>query len=577
MRIFNKLRLQGRFLLISGAGVALLVLCAAAAFDEVATQQMTTKMQTISSNELQSLHSLVLSAMAQRRGDTNNVAVAVFNSWFEARNKEYPGKLWSVWDPKTVAYMAKHDPQRAPKAAADDIDEEVMRTGKPVERFVGDTYRYSIPIVMGVTPGTGEHVCVLCHTNLMDQNNGEVIAVFSSSLTTSADRAQLRHFTLLITGSLLLAGLVMLFALKVVFKRVINVPLFAMTKSMEHLAQGDLDAEIPFADRSDEMGDIAKAVHVFKDNALRINQMNAEQAEQKRRTEAERQTAMSLLAATFEKTVGAVINTVSTAVAKLQASSGQMAVAANETGARVNSVTNASDQAATNVQAVAAATEELNGSIGEIRHQVERASNASNRASQEASTATHTVQLLSEAAGKIGEVVHLINNIANQTNLLALNATIEAARAGDAGKGFAVVASEVKALANQTARATEDIAMQIAAVQTGTKEAVSAITLVSQVIGEVSEISSSVAAAIEQQASATGEIARNVDQASTGTRNVSDNIASVSTAANQTGQAAEQIQAASTELSRQATLLRTEVDRFLDEVRGNAGSPKVDA
>ncbi len=349
--------------------------------------------------------------------------------------------------------------------------------------------------------------------------------------------------------------------------RSIVTPVDAMSGAMARLADGDLDADIPARDRHDEIGRMAVAVQVFKDSLLRVRRLEAEQAEQKRRAEEERRAAMHKMADAFEGSVGKVVQTVTSAATELQAAAGQMATAATETSAQATTVAASAQQASANVQTVASATEELSTSIGEIAGQMSRSQTVAERAADEAKRTTRLVQTLKDSVVNIGAVVGLINDIASQTNLLALNATIEAARAGDAGKGFAVVANEVKALANQTAKATGEISSQIDEVQGRTDEAVAAIGMISRVIDEMNEISGSVAAAVHQQTAATGEIARNVEQAAVGTQEVSSNIVSVEQAAQDSGQAANQIRESSLDLSRQAEYLSQEVARFLHQVR----------
>jgi hemerythrin-like metal-binding protein len=357
--------------------------------------------------------------------------------------------------------------------------------------------------------------------------------------------------------------------LSVLIARSIVVPVAAMTGAMTRLADGDKTVDIPARDNKDEIGAMAAAVQVFKDNAIRMEQMTAAQEEQKRRAEADRHAAMRTMADNFEGSVGKVIEAVTAAATQLQASSNQMAATATETSAQATTVASSAQEASANVQTVASATEELASSISEISRQVERSQSVAGRAGEEAAHTTQLVKALAGNVGKIGEIVNLINDIASQTNLLALNATIEAARAGDAGKGFAVVANEVKHLANQTAKATDEIASQIAAVQHGTGDAVKAIDSITKVITEMGEISASVASAVAEQTAATGEIARNVEQAAVGTQEVSANITSVEQAARETGQAADQIKSSAGELSQQAEYLRGEVGRFLTQVRAD--------
>ncbi|KIL97180.1 hypothetical protein CCC_00241 [Paramagnetospirillum magnetotacticum MS-1] len=357
--------------------------------------------------------------------------------------------------------------------------------------------------------------------------------------------------------------------------RSITHPIRAMTGVMGELSANNLTVDVPHGDRGDEIGAMAKSVAHFKNQLLRVRQLELDQEEQKKRAEADRLAAMRKMADTFEESVGKVIETVTSAATELQAASSQMSGTATETSAQATTVASSAHQASANVQTVASATEELAASIKEIAHQVERSQTVSAHAGQEVSTTTTQVRALSENVSKIGEIVNLINDIAAQTNLLALNATIEAARAGDAGKGFAVVANEVKNLANQTARATSEIASQIQAVQDGTNAAVHAIDAISSVIGEMGEISSAVAAAVEQQSGATSEIARNVEQAATGTEEVSSNITSVEQAARETGAAAEQIKDSASDLSKQAEFLRHEVGQFLIQVRADKKDMKI--
>ena len=349
--------------------------------------------------------------------------------------------------------------------------------------------------------------------------------------------------------------------------RSVSKPVVDMTGSMKRLASGDLEAEIPAQGRADEIGEMAAAVQVFKDNAVEKVRLEAEQAEKERQAEEEKKAMMNALADDFQASVGGVVQQVSSAATQMQSSSESMSATAEETTQQSSAVAAASEQASANVQTVATAAEELSSSIAEISRQVAQSSEMASNAVQQASDTNAKIQGLAEAAQKIGEVVELITDIAEQTNLLALNATIEAARAGDAGKGFAVVASEVKNLANQTAKATDEISSQISGVQASTEEAVGAIEAIGKTIGEIDEIAAGIASAVEEQGAATQEIARNVEQAATGTQEVSSNIGGVSQAANDTGAAATQIRDASSALSEQSERLRGEVDKFLEQVR----------
>ena len=369
-----------------------------------------------------------------------------------------------------------------------------------------------------------------------------------------------------ILGTLVILAIAVFLALLI--GRGVSRPVIAITAVMNRLSGGDTEVTIPGSERADELGSMAGAVDVFRRNMIEARTMREAQDAMKQQAEAEKKKALCIMAGSFEDTIGKVIESVTSAATELQASSGQMAGTATQTSSQATLVAASAQEASANVQTVASATEELSSSIKEIAQQVERSQLVSTRAGDEARHTTAHIQGLSENVGKIGEIVNLINDIASQTNLLALNATIEAARAGDAGKGFAVVAGEVKNLANQTARATTEIASQIKAVQEGTDTAVHAIDRISTVIGEMGEISAAVAAAVEEQSSATSEIARNVEQAAVGTEEVTSNIVSVEQAAKETGAAAEQIKDSASDLSRQAEFLRHEVSQFLTQVRG---------
>jgi len=430
--------------------------------------------------------------------------------------------------------------------------------------------------------GLGGEIEVLMNKAMADQmvnltDNTKAVVDSATSEASSIETETLE--TIASTRMFLIgAGIVGLLAgigLAVLLGNAIANPLIVMTEAMGRLANGDHATEIPSRQRHDEIGEMAAAVQVFKDNANRMEAMRHEQEDQKKRSEQDRKAALRKMADTFETQVGGVVDAVTAAAVELQASSKQMSSTAQETSAQATAVSAAAEEASSNVQTVASATEELSASINEIAGQVERSQSVAVRANEEARHTSELIKKLSENVGSISEIVVLINDIASQTNLLALNATIEAARAGDAGKGFAVVASEVKNLANQTGKATDEIAAKISAVQNGTSDAVTAISSIAKVITEVSEISATVASAVQEQTAATGEIARNVDQAAIGTQEVSRNIGQVETASRETGNAAEQINESATELSHQAEKLKNEVTRFLDQVRNDKDKMQI--
>jgi methyl-accepting chemotaxis protein len=343
--------------------------------------------------------------------------------------------------------------------------------------------------------------------------------------------------------------------------------LTVLGSSMAELAGGNLDASIPQGG-SDEITEMASALLVFRDTGRAAKSADEKAALERRKMAEQRRADLLSLAQGLESSVKSVVETVSSAATEMQATASAMAATADETSQQATAVSEASALASRNVQTVASAADQLSTSTTEIGQQVLQSAQVASQAVAETQRTTATVQGLAAAAQKIGDVVQLINVIASQTNLLALNATIEAARAGEAGKGFAVVASEVKSLANQTAKATEEIAHQIGEIQDQTRGAVGAIEDISRTITRVSEIAASVAAAVEEQAATTRDIARNVQQAAAGTETVSSNIAGVTRSADETGRAANMVLTSAGELASQADRLRHEVDQFLSGVRG---------
>jgi len=349
-------------------------------------------------------------------------------------------------------------------------------------------------------------------------------------------------------------------------------PLKRSTDVVNRLASGELTVLIPDTERRDEIGVLARALQFFKEKMIESDRLVAAQAEAEQHAAAENRRAMLALASNFEAKVGRLVNDLSAAAGVLKGTAESMSSTAQETNLQASAVSAASEQTSVNVQTVASATEELSSSVEEIGRQVAQSARIAGKAVDDAKKVDTVVQALASDAQTIGEVVTLIQDIAGQTNLLALNATIEAARAGEAGKGFAVVASEVKSLANQTAKATTDIAEQITAIQSATTSTVTAIRGIITTIVEINDIASGIASAVEEQGAATKEISRNVAEASRGTQEVASNISGVLEAATATGAAASQVLSASSELSQQADSLSGEVTSFIVGIKGSDGT-----
>ncbi|WP_171070068.1 methyl-accepting chemotaxis protein [Methylobacterium terricola] len=404
--------------------------------------------------------------------------------------------------------------------------------------------------------GVRQRTILTVATSAMDQ----VVAVTESAV------ARARREMMVMSAVILAALIVSLGGLAVTLFRVTR-PLTAMQGAMSRLSHGDLAVLVPELGRRDEIGAMAGAVQGFKDSLIRMKALETETALARASAEEQRRAGMRQMAEAFERSVGGIVDQVSASSSALQATAQTMTTTATRTATQSGAVATAAEQASSNVDAVAVAAEELGASVREIGRQVDGSARLAGAAVAEAGHTAGHVRALTEATARIGDVVELISSIAAQTNLLALNATIEAARAGAAGRGFAVVAAEVKELAGQTAKATEEITSQIAAIQATTGQTATAIGTIAARIEEISGVATSIATAVEEQDAATQEIVRNIAQAAAGTGEVTGNIAGVAGAAEETGAAARQVLTSASELSRQSQHLGAEVSRFLATVR----------
>jgi methyl-accepting chemotaxis protein len=370
----------------------------------------------------------------------------------------------------------------------------------------------------------------------------------------------------LLYGALGLVILTFAIALAYLIARSISKPLSLITERTSKLADGDLAVAVPFLEEAHEVGRLARALDVFKTNRRKADEMAATQRSEQA-IKLRRQEAVEMLINDFHERTARVIEAVMRAAERVQSLSGDLAEMATQSRSRITAVNQASNDTTGNVQSIASAAEELSAAVGEVGRQVSQSTTVAERAVTEADETNTTMRGLAESANRIGEVVKLINDIASQTNLLALNATIEAARAGDAGRGFAVVASEVKALANQTTKATEDIQSQISGIQDETSRAVAAISSIGTTVSDMRTMATEIATAMQQQGTTTQEIARHIAEAADGTRHVTNNIGGVAEAAETTSEAAVSLRSASEDLRREATSLNDEMIRFFDDMR----------
>jgi methyl-accepting chemotaxis protein len=391
------------------------------------------------------------------------------------------------------------------------------------------------------------------------------IEAFTLASARKAEADEMMGIKLLIAATAI--GLLFGAVAGVLIGRSLSKPILEITDTMRELANDNTDIDVRYTTNKDEIGSMARAVEVFRENAIEVKRLAAAQKEAEQKAAEERVQMLRQVASQIEEQIGSIAQRMAAAADQVKTSATTLSANADQATSQSTAVAGASEEASTNVQTVASAAEELAASVTEISRQVTTSTQITGRAVQEVEQTNEKVQGLADAAGQIGEVVSLISDIAEQTNLLALNATIEAARAGEAGKGFAVVASEVKNLASQTAKATEEISTQVAGIQTATQDAVNAILSIGKLIGEISDAANGIAAAVEEQGAATQEIARNVEQAAAGTQEVSSNIAGVAQSAESTGSSARELLQASASMDSDSNSLQSQVIELADRIR----------
>ena len=488
----------------------------------------------------------------------------MFNGWFESRNKEYQGKLWSVWSPKVTAYMAQAYPDRAAKAPLDEIDKEALRTGRPIARFVDGAYRYSLPIILGQTLAAPKENCDSCHVAGEGMQEGEVIAVFSSSLSTVNDMAALRELLLLTAGGAAIGGLLVMLGIRLILGRVVTRPLAGMTQAMRRLAEGDTTIEVPAQDRADEIGEMAKAVLVFRDAAVENARLEREAAEHRAQAERERDGADQAQREAIRQERAIVANSIGVGLAKLAAkdlsyrmatdipeayrelqtdfneairqledamrsvagSTGAIEEGTREISTAADELSLRTEQQASSLEETAAALEQITTTVrksaegaAHAREVVAAADTDAKKSSSVVREAVGAMDAIAKSAQQISQIIGVIDEIAFQTNLLALNAGVEAARAGEAGRGFSVVASEVRALAQRSAEAAKEIKALISASATQVDHGVKLVgdtgksleRMMAQVI-EINAVVGEIAAGAKEQALGLAEVNTAINQ-----------------------------------------------------------------
>ena len=555
---WKRLGVQSRFMILAALGVAVILATTLSLIAWFEYAALESRLRGLSENELGSLDALVETAMRARLDDKEDVAIKVFDGWFDSRNKAYPGKLWSVWSPKVAAFMAQAYPDRAAKAAVDDVDEEAMRAGRPVARFVAGAYRYSMPIILGRTLAAPKEICMSCHGAGMGLDEGEVIAVFSSRVSTAADFAALRALLIRIAGGGALGGVLVVFGIWRLLGGVVTHPLQGMTKAMRRLAEGDSTIEVPAQGRADEIGQMARAVLVFRDAAAENARLEREARDHRASAERDREQAEAAQSEAIRRERAIVASSIGVALARLadmdlayritadipaayrdlktdfNAAMAQLERAmravmggivvirggAQDIAKAADDLSMRTERQASSLERTSAAVEQIAGTVKTAAHGAAHAQAAVAAADEDAKKSARVVgeaveamDAIAQSARQINQIVGVIDEIAFQTNLLALNAGVEAARAGEAGRGFAVVAPEVRGLSQRSAAAAKEIKALIAEsarhVGHGVKqvgETGRALERLLEQVAEINVVVADIAAGTKEQASGLAEV-----------------------------------------------------------------------
>ena len=561
-RWIANIRISRKLLIASGVAIVLPSLMAPLALRSLSAQsQLIERVTTVGAEKSATVAALVR-AIPEASSLTNRIIALASNSNDAQAIKQLTAEMEKRFADAT-ALIAK----LAASELTDNEKQVVTDLGKALKAYADSSRQVAV-----MAPGDGATAYMISangekfYAEILTKLNDLLAIEHAQAVTAHESSMHDAQTTRLAFIALGLAAVVIAGLINMMIARAIAGSIARLTASTIRLAEGDVSVTVEGADRKDEIGAMAGALGTFKQNAIEKARIEEEQRGRHAQAAARQQSIETSIAG-FEGQVRKALEALGAASAEMRQTAEKLSTTAETSNHQVKTVVSAAEEASSNVQTVAAASEELTASINEISQQVARAATITDRAVDEARQTDTTVQGLSAAAQKIGEVVKLINDIASQTNLLALNATIEAARAGEAGKGFAVVASEVKSLATQTAKATEDISQQIAAVQSVTEDTVGAIKRIGGTIGEVSSVATSIASAVEEQGAATQEISRNTQQAAQGTREVSANIIGVADGATATGATAQAVKSAAASLSEQAERLRGQVDDFLAKIR----------